>query len=113
VRPSIGKRASSFLQHYPGRVDALERFAEIALGRVRAVIDARGLEIHNVSARAKSTSSAMAKVRRKRYGDPWQQLTDQVGIRIIVYYESDVDSAAIARSKTIRIQIRASACSLS
>jgi ppGpp synthetase/RelA/SpoT-type nucleotidyltranferase len=45
----------------------------------------------------------MAKVRRKRYGDPWQQLTDQVGIRIIVYYESDVDSAAAALSEAFAV----------
>jgi ppGpp synthetase/RelA/SpoT-type nucleotidyltranferase len=49
-----------------------------------------------VGARAKELTSAVAKVRRKRYGRPWQQLTDQVGARVIVYYPEDVDKAAEA-----------------
>jgi Uncharacterized protein conserved in bacteria len=52
------------------------------------------LDIHLVVGRAKKPDSVLAKVRRKAYGRPSQQLTDQVGIRIITYYQDDVDKVA-------------------
>ena len=37
-----------------------------------------------VSARAKEVSSFQTKVYRKNYTDPWKQITDKAGVRVVV-----------------------------
>lgn len=86
----------AFARRYEQRLPWLRHVASVAEASVKEAIAPLNLELHDVSARAKELTSAVAKVRRKRYGQPWQQLTDQVGARVIVYYPEDVDKAADA-----------------
>jgi ppGpp synthetase/RelA/SpoT-type nucleotidyltranferase len=51
-----------------------------------------------VTARHKDTASAIEKTIRKGYGLPSQQMTDLVGVRVVTYYASDVDTI-VARLK--------------
>ncbi|WP_431078439.1 GTP pyrophosphokinase [Pseudomonas siliginis] len=59
-----------------------------------------------ISSRVKDTESALEKVRRKNYTSPAEQLTDLGGIRIIVFFESDLVrvSNLIERSFTIDVK---------
>ncbi len=58
-------------------------------------VDSLLLDVEHVTlARAKSIDSVRAKLRKKRYRDPWHQLTDLVGVRVVSYYEDDVDTVA-------------------
>ena len=50
-----------------------------------------GREIHLVAARAKTLDSLRGKLRRKRYTNPGDQITDLIGVRVITYYRDDVD----------------------
>lgn len=93
----------SFALRYEDRLPDLRGVATAAREAVREALRPANLELHQVDARAKALSSAVAKVRRKQYGRPWQQLTDQVGVRVIVYYAEDVDRAAAAIRGTFEI----------
>jgi ppGpp synthetase/RelA/SpoT-type nucleotidyltranferase len=75
---------------------------------IRDILEPLHLEIHHISARAKELTSAIGKVRRKKYARPWQQLTDQVGARVIVYYPEDVDRAATALRGAFEVDERRS-----
>jgi len=44
-----------------------------------------------VTARAKTIDSVRRKLRRKRYKQPAQRLTDLIGVRVITYYRDAVD----------------------
>lgn len=44
-----------------------------------------------VQSRIKDSESAWQKVKTKRYVDPFQQMTDYVGLRIVVFLESDIE----------------------
>ena len=52
------------------------------------------IEYLAVSGRTKDVGSALEKIKRKGYTDPQRQLTDLSGIRIVVFFESDVRRAA-------------------
>jgi ppGpp synthetase/RelA/SpoT-type nucleotidyltranferase len=44
-----------------------------------------------IDARPKEVASLLKKVLYKNYDEPWSQLTDKVGVRIVVTRASDVD----------------------
>jgi ppGpp synthetase/RelA/SpoT-type nucleotidyltranferase len=52
----------------------------------------RGIPILSIRGRAKTLDSAVEKVRRKKYSDPANQLTDLCGIRLVTFLASDVTS---------------------
>jgi putative GTP pyrophosphokinase len=49
------------------------------------------LSVIQVESRAKTVSSFREKVARKNYRDPFRQMTDLVGLRIVCYYLEDVE----------------------
>jgi ppGpp synthetase/RelA/SpoT-type nucleotidyltranferase len=86
----------SFLARYPERRLLLEELAKDAEAAVGECLAEANLDIHQIAARTKTYASAASKLRRKQYGNPSRQLTDQVGVRAILYYSGDVDTAADA-----------------
>lgn len=63
---------------------------DAAIPIISNLIRNRGIDVLAISGRLKDYDSAIEKVRRKDYDDPKSQMTDIVGIRIIVYFEHDV-----------------------
>lgn len=57
---------------------------------VESLLRSEKVEFLAVTSRVKDLQSAIQKVNRKGYKDPERQLTDLSGIRIIVFFESDV-----------------------
>jgi ppGpp synthetase/RelA/SpoT-type nucleotidyltranferase len=100
--------AQSFALRYERRLPELRQLAGLAENAIREVLEPLHLELHHISARAKELTSAIGKVRGKKYGRPWQQLTDQVGARVIVYYPEDVDRAANAMRAAFEVDERRS-----
>lgn len=88
-RPAIARRRflARYLQEYPEH----KKRAEIAASLVRSLLDDPRLDIHKIEARAKDPQSTHLKLLRKRYENPADQLTDQIGVRVITYYAIDVD----------------------
>ncbi|POO54321.1 GTP pyrophosphokinase [Agrobacterium rosae] len=63
---------------------------DAAITIIGNLVRANGIDVLAVSGRLKDIDSAIEKVRRKEYTDPQSQMTDVVGIRVIVYFEGDV-----------------------
>ena len=96
MKHSRAHPAQSFAERYQTRFPELQKVADVARRAVQETLAPSHVELHQVDARAKALPSAVAKVRQKQYRRPWQQLTDQVGVRVIVYYAEDVDRTAAA-----------------
>lgn len=96
----LSPRAKGFCRAYPSRWPTLkEAAAELEAFIVDALRD-HNFDLHLISARAKSFASILGKIRRKGYRDPARRLTDQLGVRVITYYASDVDRvAAVLRAR--------------
>ncbi|RYB94846.1 GTP pyrophosphokinase [Nocardioides oleivorans] len=66
---------------------------------VRTLLDDAGIDYLSVTGRTKSVASFAAKANRTEggeplYRDPLEQITDQIGVRVITYVHSDVAAVA-------------------
>ena len=63
-----------------------------------AIIDEAGINYLTVESRAKTVESFAVKARRLRErdpdADPMEEITDQVGVRVITYVQSDILAVA-------------------
>jgi ppGpp synthetase/RelA/SpoT-type nucleotidyltranferase len=83
-----------FIRGYENRFAILENCAPVARKVVKELLHSLQLDTHVIIARPKSYHSALEKIRSKGYGSPSRQLTDQIGVRVITYYQDEVDVAA-------------------
>lgn len=87
-------QAKAFYRQYQTTFSALEDAAKELRHFIAEVLRDSNLDLHLVTARAKSAHSVLSKIRRKKYGAPRRQLTDEIGARVVTYYENDVDRVA-------------------
>lgn len=82
------------LQKYENWLDRLlpkyQSLTDAVVTILENLLKASNLDYLAVSGRTKDKDNALEKIKRKGYKDPGEQLTDISGIRIIVYFESDV-----------------------
>ena len=87
------------IQAYADGHEQLERAGGQALALVTSVLDEAGINYLSVTGRVKTVASFAEKAGRVAdgkplYADPLHEITDQVGIRVITYVQSDVDAVA-------------------
>jgi ppGpp synthetase/RelA/SpoT-type nucleotidyltranferase len=87
-------QAKAFYRQYQTDFPGLEEAAKQLTHFIAEVLRGSNLDLHLVTARAKSAHSVLSKIRRKQYGAPRRQLTDDIGARVVTYYENDVDRVA-------------------
>jgi ppGpp synthetase/RelA/SpoT-type nucleotidyltranferase len=80
-----------FFRQYATEFPTFLEAAQQAQRIVESVIADIRPGIHLVTARPKNPESAFRKILRKSYNKPFDQLTDMIGVRIITYYENDVN----------------------
>lgn len=76
----------------PLYVSYTERLKEL----ISELLRLNDIKIHLIEARAKTIESFSEKIRRpgKSYQNPIEELPDLSGIRVIVYYQDDVEKVA-------------------
>ncbi len=77
----------------------LRRATDRFVALVTTLLDDAGINYLSVNGRAKSVASFAAKADRTRdglplYADPLEEITDQIGVRVITYLHSDVTAVA-------------------
>ena len=93
VTPSLsaGNPVDAYAADEPGRVAAGLAFVDL----VTALLDEAGINYLSVTGRTKSVASFAEKATRTKGGqlefpDPLRAITDQIGVRVITYVQSDV-----------------------
>lgn len=66
------------------------RLTDTVANTIENLLNTNGVDYLTVSGRTKTKVSTLKKIEEKGYSCPKEQLTDLSGIRIIVYFESDV-----------------------
>jgi predicted RNase H-like nuclease len=99
VRASSEDVVRTAIAEYAATHDAVRAAADGWVELVTAVLDDAGINYLSVTGRAKGVASFAAKAGRVVDGvlafpDPLNQVTDQVGVRVITYVHSDVDAVA-------------------
>ncbi|WP_049566371.1 hypothetical protein [Streptomyces sp. SBT349] len=80
---TVHEACQCYRQEWP----AIDKAAELTAAYIRRRAARRHLSCQ-VSARAKAISSFIKKAYHKQYADPWNEITDKAGIRIVVPYSS-------------------------
>lgn len=70
------------------------RLTNAVVSIMENVLKEQGVDYLAISGRTKDRRSALEKIARKGYIDPARQMTDITGIRVVVYFESDVQKVS-------------------
>jgi predicted RNase H-like nuclease/ppGpp synthetase/RelA/SpoT-type nucleotidyltranferase len=99
ITPENKDPGGSAVREYAELQPALRQAADQFVQLVTSVLDDAGINYLSVTGRAKSVASFAAKAARTVDGelsftDPLNQITDQIGVRVITYVHSDVQAVA-------------------
>ncbi|MCU6237865.1 RelA/SpoT domain-containing protein [Morganella morganii] len=70
------------------------RLTESVVTILQNLLKTNNINYLSISGRTKNKKSALEKINRKNYQFPSDELTDLSGIRVIVYFESDIDKVS-------------------
>lgn len=87
----------NILREYDDRAESYSNFTEKLRGLVGEIIATTGIQVHSITARTKARASLEKKLRSRgaKYSNI-ADITDICGIRVITYFEDDVDKVASA-----------------
>lgn len=68
-----------------------KRLTDSVVTILQSLLDSKGIDYLSVTGRTKNKKSALDKIKRKNYDEPAIKMTDLSGIRVIVYFESDIE----------------------
>ncbi|MGB0098988.1 MAG: DUF429 domain-containing protein [Nocardioides sp.] len=96
------------VEEYSLQQPGLVQVADEQVALVTSILDEAGINYLSVTGRAKSVGSFAAKASRTvdgrpEYTDPLQEITDQVGLRVITYVRSDVAAVAEVLGSQLRV----------
>ena len=102
-RPASGD-TDEWVSRYRDIRPALMRCTDKLKALLGDLLAAQSIDFHVLEARTKKVDSFEDKIKRpeRKYTDPLRQVTDLVGLRIITYYDDDVDRAC----ETIRREFK-------
>ncbi len=79
------------------------RLTSTVVSIIESILQQRNIAYLSVSGRTKDRDSVLEKISRKGYKNPAESLTDLSGIRIIVYFESDVEIVSQIIAEAFRV----------
>jgi len=89
---------------YMAMIPTLEQFALKLASLLSELLDEAGIDCHQIEHRVKSSESLQDKIQRKgQYSDPFQEVTDLVGLRLIAYYPEDVELISTMIAKEFEV----------
>lgn len=82
-----------YIERYRQQRPTYESFAQGLIVLVKSILEANNIKYHLIEGRAKEIDSFKNKIEIKKgkYKDPLKEIMDLCGIRIIVYYQIDID----------------------
>jgi putative GTP pyrophosphokinase len=93
VNRTDGASVDASVREYQARRPHYEEFTAKVLELIRSLLRIRSIDVHLLDGRTKEIESFREKLGRasKSYTDPLSEISDLSGIRIIAYYNEDVD----------------------
>ncbi|HEV3427647.1 MAG TPA: RelA/SpoT domain-containing protein, partial [Paraburkholderia sp.] len=82
------------------------RLTEMVTALMQSLISNKGIDHLAVTGRTKKKSKAIEKIARKGYKNPPRQLTDLTGVRIIVYFESQVEQVSELIKEAFNVDLK-------
>lgn len=82
------------VEWYTARRPSYEALARRVESILREVLEAKSLNYHSISSRAKEVPSYKRKASEAKYIEPQQEIMDMAGVRVITYTQSDAGTVA-------------------
>src|SRR6266496_123817 len=83
-----------------------ENLTSTVVSIFESLLRASNIDYLAVSGRTKTLASATEKLRRKNYRHPKSDITDLSGVRVILYFESQVDRASRLVEDAFRVDAK-------
>ncbi len=93
----------SIISLYSYKQNEYKLLCEIIKSIIENLLLYEKIHFLSVSSRVKSLESFISKIKRKKYKNPFKEMTDFAGIRIICYIEDDVKSVSKLIEKSFNI----------
>ncbi|MEZ2657923.1 GTP pyrophosphokinase [Aneurinibacillus aneurinilyticus] len=90
INSDIEKWIDDYSKRYTYYKDAALRFERL----LNDLLNSNNIKYHVIESRVKDITSFRNKIERKKYCNPMKDVTDLVGIRIILYFQEDVEKVA-------------------
>lgn len=78
-------------EKYVEKISNYEKLGINIKTALQILIEENQISFLDINSRIKDTNSFLEKIDRKKYKDPFKEIDDICGVRIICYYRSDVD----------------------
>lgn len=93
----------NFRIEYQAKYDSLQNLAETARLLLSHQLSKENINIHSIPIRVKSLNSSIDKIQRKNFEDPFLEMKDLIGIRILCLFLSDIQRVADVVKSTFEI----------
>ncbi len=80
-----------------------QRLTTAVITIIKNLLQEKGIDYLTVDGRTKDRRSALEKIKRKGYTEPARQMTDLSGIRVVLYFESDVEKVGTLIEEAFRV----------
>lgn len=95
--------AAVFIRAYASRVDSLRGAVDLMQRQLAYSLRDDGVPYNAVFGRAKTVESVRGKLLKKKYKNPSRDMTDQLGLRVVLAHAKDVDHAVSSISKRFSV----------
>lgn len=96
----------SFLKWYSSTMP-LREAAAVEIGNwMKERVSDLGIAVDSISARAKDLRSTRSKLREKRYKNPRIEMTDMIGVRTVLLFETEIETATTYLRNALTISDR-------
>lgn len=100
--PKIAR--SNLVEEYEERQEDFERLRTTIFGLITTALQSKKIDVFQVQTRVKSVRSIEEKIIRKTYANPFSDITDIVGARVILYLDKDIHAAAAVLREVFSIE---------
>jgi len=82
---------NNYLDEYKRKIPLYNELMEQTQRTLHKILEGEGVALFSIDGRVKTTESLESKVSRKTYSNPINDIEDLCGVRVICYYESDLN----------------------
>jgi putative GTP pyrophosphokinase len=89
--PEIWREQPEIIYHFLARRPDYQQLCQEVAYVLKHRILGEGIELSSISYRAKELDSFLEKMERKKYTNPFSEITDFAGVRVVCLYPSDIE----------------------
>lgn len=97
----------NYVEKYKELKPIYEGFSQSLIMLLKSILDANNIKFHLIEGRSKEVESFKNKIetKKEKYGNPLKEIMDLCGVRIIVYYQTDIDKIDLLIRENFEVDV--------